>query len=89
MNTKFVLPRVLDEGLAEAISSILWVAPRLQDVPELKVISELLTAKYGKEYNMASQGEEYFFIILIIFICVCINISRLAERVLSGLFQKN
>ena len=31
--------KTLDDGLAEAISSILWVAPRLQaDVQELKVM---------------------------------------------------
>lgn len=45
-------PRTLDEGLAEAVSSLIWVAPRLQsDVAELKVVSDLLTAKYGKQYN--------------------------------------
>lgn len=43
--------RTLDEGLAEAISSILWVAPRLQtDVAEMKVIADLLMAKYGRQY---------------------------------------
>jgi vacuolar protein sorting-associated protein IST1 len=43
--------RTLDEGLAEAISSLLWVAPRLQtDVAEMKVIADLLTAKYGRQY---------------------------------------
>lgn len=41
----------LDEGIAECVSSLLWVAPRLQsDVAELKVISDILTAKYGKPY---------------------------------------
>lgn len=46
------MPRTLDEGLAEAVSSLIWVAPRLQsDVAELKVVSDLLTAKYGKQYN--------------------------------------
>ena len=43
--------RTLDEGLSEAISSILWVAPRLQtDVVEMKVIADLLMAKYGRQY---------------------------------------
>jgi vacuolar protein sorting-associated protein IST1 len=43
--------RTLDEGLAEAISSLLWVAPRLQtDVAEMKVIADLLMAKYGRQY---------------------------------------
>lgn len=35
--------KTLDEGLAEAISSLIWVAPRLQaDVAELKVIADQL-----------------------------------------------
>lgn len=41
----------LDAGIAEQVSSLIWVAPRLQaDVAELKVIAELLTAKYGKPF---------------------------------------
>uniref|UniRef100_U5EYT4 IST1 homolog n=1 Tax=Corethrella appendiculata TaxID=1370023 RepID=U5EYT4_9DIPT len=41
----------LDEGIAEAVSTIIWVAPRLQaDVAELKVISDLFTTKYGKPF---------------------------------------
>uniref|UniRef100_A0A1B0CMC0 IST1 homolog n=1 Tax=Lutzomyia longipalpis TaxID=7200 RepID=A0A1B0CMC0_LUTLO len=41
----------LDEGIAEAVSSLIWVAPRLQaDVQELKVIAEQLTTKYGKPF---------------------------------------
>ncbi|CAH0700154.1 unnamed protein product [Spodoptera exigua] len=48
----------LDEGLAEAISSLIWVAPRMHtDVQELKVISDLLTAKYGKIYADACRNE--------------------------------
>ena len=48
--------KTLDEGLAEPISSIIWVAPRMQaDVAELQVISAQLTAKYGKEYMQASR----------------------------------
>jgi Regulator of Vps4 activity in the MVB pathway len=47
----------LDEGISEAVSSIIWVAPRLQaDVAELKVVSEMLTAKYGKPYADASRA---------------------------------
>lgn len=42
----------LDEGISEAVSSIIWVAPRLQaDVAELKIISDMLAAKYGKPYS--------------------------------------
>lgn len=41
----------LDDGISEAVASIIWVAPRLQaDVAELKIISDMLTAKYGKPY---------------------------------------
>lgn len=48
----------LDEGLAEAISTLIWVAPRMHtDVQELKVISDLLTAKYGKIYADACRNE--------------------------------
>jgi vacuolar protein sorting-associated protein IST1 len=53
--------RTLDEGLSEAISSLLWVAPRLQtDVAEMKVIADLLMAKYGRQYadvSVASCAE--------------------------------
>ena len=48
--------KTLDDGLAEAISSLIWVAPRLQaDVTELKIISDLLTTKYGKQYAQAAR----------------------------------
>lgn len=51
-------PRTLDEGIAEAVSSLIWVAPRLQsDVAELKVVSDLLTAKYGKQYSQVNFFE--------------------------------
>lgn len=46
----------LDDGVAEPVSSLIWVAPRLQsDVEELRVISDILTAKYGKEYAEAAR----------------------------------
>lgn len=48
--------KTLDDGLAEAISSLLWAAPRLQtDVLELKVIADQLTSKYGKQYAQACR----------------------------------
>uniref|UniRef100_T1IXH0 IST1 homolog n=1 Tax=Strigamia maritima TaxID=126957 RepID=T1IXH0_STRMM len=48
--------KTLDDGLAEAISSLLWVAPRLQsDVSELKMIADQLTVKYGKQYAQACR----------------------------------
>lgn len=41
----------LDEGIEEAVSSIMWVAPRLQaDVLELKICADIFTVKYGKQY---------------------------------------
>ncbi|CAL8101974.1 unnamed protein product [Orchesella dallaii] len=46
----------LDEGLAEAVSSLIWVAPRLQtDVNELKLIGDQLITKYGKPYGLACR----------------------------------
>ncbi|XP_022913611.1 IST1 homolog isoform X2 [Onthophagus taurus] len=48
----------LDEGIAEAIASIMWVAPRLQsDCPELKVIADLLAGKYGLQFAEACRNE--------------------------------
>lgn len=48
----FYFPRTLDPSIAEAVSSLLWVAPQLfTDVAEMKVISEQLTVKYGKKYT--------------------------------------
>ena len=37
--------KTLDEGLAEAISSLIWVAPRMQADVELKVIADQLGIK--------------------------------------------
>lgn len=48
----------LDEGLAESVSSILWAAPRLQaEVQELKIISDILTYKFGKQYADACRSD--------------------------------
>ena len=48
--------KTLDEGLAEAISSLIWVSPRMQsDVQELKIVEDLLSAKYGKPYAQACK----------------------------------
>jgi hypothetical protein len=53
--------KTLDEGLAEAISSIIWVTPRLQaDVQELKIVSEQLAAKV-KENLFDSRSHFYKF----------------------------
>lgn len=46
----------VDEGLAAAISSLIWVTPFFEnDVPELKTISEQLGRKYGKQYVLAAR----------------------------------
>ena len=48
--------KTLDEGLAEAISSLIWAAPRLQtDIAELKIIADQLAVKYGKQYALAAR----------------------------------
>lgn len=46
--------REMDQGLAEALATIMWSTPRLQaEVPELKVVSKHLSSKYGKEWAQA------------------------------------
>ena len=51
--------KTLDEGLAEAISSIIWVTPRLQaDVAELKIVSEQLAAKVFLSFKTISTWHE-------------------------------
>jgi vacuolar protein sorting-associated protein IST1 len=41
----------IDDGIAEAVASLLWVAPRIShEVSEFKVISAQLEQKYGKQY---------------------------------------
>lgn len=43
--------RELDLGLYECVSSLIWVAPRLEaEIGELKVIADELQNKYGKEF---------------------------------------
>ena len=72
----------MDDGLAESISSILWVAPRMQtDVAELKVISDLLAVKYGKQYADVSNLEilwlcinSWILIMFVRFYNFCYNI---------------
>lgn len=39
----FVVLRELDSGLAEAVSTLIWAAPRLQsEVAELKIVSSVV-----------------------------------------------
>ncbi|KAL1237497.1 Protein pad-1 [Trichinella pseudospiralis] len=43
--------KTLDSGLEEAVNSLLWASPRLMtEVPELKVISDQLAIKYGRQF---------------------------------------
>uniref|UniRef100_A0AC34G1W0 IST1 homolog n=1 Tax=Panagrolaimus sp. ES5 TaxID=591445 RepID=A0AC34G1W0_9BILA len=45
-----------DDSIAEAVISLLWVAPRIaHEVPEFKVISDQLTLKYGKPFAEAAR----------------------------------
>ncbi|XP_031559141.1 IST1 homolog isoform X2 [Actinia tenebrosa] len=40
-----------DEGMIEAVTSLIWVAPRLQtDVQEFRTVAEQLGYKYGKKF---------------------------------------
>ncbi|XP_062966181.1 IST1 homolog [Cynocephalus volans] len=49
----------LDSGLAESISTLIWAAPRLQSqVPELKIVSNQLCAKYSQEYGQLCRTNE-------------------------------
>ncbi|KAL0267142.1 UNVERIFIED_CONTAM: hypothetical protein PYX00_009493 [Menopon gallinae] len=50
--------KTVDGGLEEAVSTILWAGPRmLADVPELKVICDQLSVKYGKDYADACRDD--------------------------------
>lgn len=48
----------LDPGLAEAVSSLIWAAPRMLEVSELRVISKQLCAKYSKEYGVLCRTNQ-------------------------------
>ncbi|GMT08832.1 hypothetical protein PFISCL1PPCAC_129 [Pristionchus fissidentatus] len=51
--------KTLDDGIAEAVISILWAAPRVaQDIAEFKTISEQLTVKYGKVLAEAARANQ-------------------------------
>ncbi|XP_077144676.1 IST1 homolog isoform X1 [Ranitomeya variabilis] len=41
----------LDPGLAEAVSTVIWAAPRLIEISELKIVANQLCHKYSKEYG--------------------------------------
>jgi vacuolar protein sorting-associated protein IST1 len=45
-----------DDSIAEAVISLLWVAPRIaHEIPEFKIISDQLTLKYGKPFAEAAR----------------------------------
>ncbi|XP_055620215.1 IST1 homolog isoform X2 [Toxorhynchites rutilus septentrionalis] len=47
----------IDEGIEEAVSSLIWVAPRLQaDVQELKLCADIFTVKYGKPFAESARA---------------------------------
>ncbi|CAO3623127.1 unnamed protein product [Cunninghamella blakesleeana] len=43
-----------DPGIAEAVNSIIWAAPRAGEVKELSVVRDQLGAKFGKEFLLAA-----------------------------------
>lgn len=52
----------LDDGIAEAVISILWAAPRVAtDISEFKIISDQLTLKYGKPFAEAARANQLEF----------------------------
>ncbi|GMT08129.1 hypothetical protein PENTCL1PPCAC_30303, partial [Pristionchus entomophagus] len=51
--------KTLDDGIAEAVVSILWAAPRVaQDIAEFKTISEQLTSKYSKVFAESARANQ-------------------------------
>uniref|UniRef100_A0A914UW56 IST1 homolog n=2 Tax=Plectus sambesii TaxID=2011161 RepID=A0A914UW56_9BILA len=49
----------LDEGIEEAVNSIMWAAPRIAtDIAEFKIISDQLTLKYGKPFAEACRSDQ-------------------------------
>ncbi|XP_069491573.1 IST1 homolog isoform X1 [Ambystoma mexicanum] len=48
----------LDPGMAEAVSSLIWAAPRMLEVSELKIVSKQLCAKYSKEYGVLCRTNQ-------------------------------
>ena len=49
--------KALNGDLAEPITSLIWVAPKLQlDVKELKIVADLLAQKFGKQSAQAREN---------------------------------
>lgn len=55
LNNFTPLNRECPPELREAISSIIFSAPRCSEVPDLLQIKNLFTAKYGKEFMAAAS----------------------------------
>ncbi|KAK6044353.1 hypothetical protein COOONC_18142, partial [Cooperia oncophora] len=54
--------KTLDDGIAEAVISIMWAAPRIAtDIAEFKAISDQLTIKYGKPFAEAARANQLEF----------------------------
>ncbi|CAJ0594925.1 unnamed protein product [Cylicocyclus nassatus] len=54
--------KTLDGGIAEAVISIMWAAPRLaNDIQEFKTVSDQLTIKYGKPFAEAARAKQLEF----------------------------
>ncbi|XP_022096123.1 IST1 homolog isoform X3 [Acanthaster planci] len=55
--------KALDPGIQEAVASVIWVTPRMSaEVAELKLVSEQLVHKYGKEFGESVRKGECEFI---------------------------
>ncbi|XP_078689008.1 IST1 homolog isoform X6 [Branchiostoma floridae x Branchiostoma belcheri] len=51
--------KTVEQGLQEAVSTLIWAAPRMStEVQELKVVSDQLCAKYGKEFGKLCRNNE-------------------------------
>ena len=51
--------RELDPSLDEAIATLIWAAPRISnDIQEFKIIGEILSSKYGKNYAEACRTDK-------------------------------
>lgn len=49
----------LEPGLQEAVSTLIWAAPRMQsEVVELKIVADQLCAKYSKEYGKLCRSNQ-------------------------------
>jgi len=81
--------KTLDEGIEEAVSSLIWVAPRMQsDIKELKVVHDILMMKYGKPYAQAARENQLKTVNekLMIKMGVQAPPKILVERYLIGMF---